>query len=213
MPWRANVVYSTPVESVIDAFRKRGLGDALYVVRDLEGLRFQWARDEFFRKQTSEIRHGLPTRGLLAVMPPFGGSNYDPVHIDQRAAKVQRDEQYGDAPALRWEQAGFYGRARIAETGTELEWPTGLHHALVEIAAETGEPLLHYFCETSGGPPDFEAAFVASPGRPISVLAKGDDGEPHALVDALMFLGLELPSGFFAPHERSFDWSRYLLLP
>ena len=211
MPWRANVIYSAPVDSVIAAFKQRGLGDALYVVRDLDGIRFQWAREEF-EKKTSTIRHGLPPRGLLAVMPPAGGSNYDHPGLDQRAAHAQRDDDYGDAPATKWEKAGFAGRGRIAETRTELEWPTGLHDTLVAIAAETGEPLFHYFCETSGGPPDFEAAFVASPGWPISVLAKRDDDDPRdPLVDALVFLGLELPSGFFAPHERSFDWSRYVV--
>lgn len=179
-------------------------------MRDLEGLRFEWTRREFFEKPTIAIRHGLPERGLLAVMPPIGGSNYDTSPIDQRAADAQRDDGYGDAPAAKWEKAGFPGRARIAETNTELEWPTGLHEALVEIAAETGEPLFHYFCETSGGAPDFEAAFVASPGWPIAVLTKRDDEDPRdPLVDALVFLGLGLPSGFFAPHERSFDWARY----
>src|ERR1043165_3708806 len=140
MPWQANVVYSTPTDRVIAAFQRLGLGDALYVVRDLEGIRFQWAREQFFEKTTSEIRHGLPAGGLRAVMPPTPQTNYDDnTPLDQRAARAQRDEQYGDDPANKWERLGFPGRARIPELRTELEWPTGLHDALLEIANQTGD--------------------------------------------------------------------------
>lgn len=199
MPWRANVVYAAPTDSVIDAFRRLGLGDALFVVRDLEGIRFSWSREQFFGDSPGEIRHDLPERGLLAVMPPIIRTSYDKEFVASRASRAQFDDGYGDDPATKWENAGLRGRDRV----NGLEWPTGLHRTMTEIARATGETVVHYFCETSGGPPDVEVAFIASP--EIAVV----DREP--LVVALAALGLELPTGYFALHETSFDWSRYVL--
>ncbi len=210
MPWRANVVYSAPTDDVIAAFRRLGLGDALYVVRDLFGIRFEWVRERFFGTTRGDICHGLPARGLLAVMPPFGRSNYDDrTDWTARANVAQYEDAYGDHPATKWETAGFAGRRSIPELGGH-EWPTGLHEALSKIARTTGETSIHYFCETSGGPPDIEAAMVVAPEGP-SLFARNEDPDHDPLVQALTHLGLVLPTGFFALHEGSFDWSRYVL--
>src|SRR6188768_211081 len=148
MAWNANVIYSTPVASVIEAFRRRGLGDALYVVRDLDGICSEWTRKEFFEKKTSEIRHGLPPDGLLAVMPPLRQTSYSKNWVMTRAAQAQQDDGYGDHPADKWERLGFPGRGRIPEASPYVDWPTGLHQVLAEIANETGERLFHYYCLT-----------------------------------------------------------------
>ncbi len=210
MPWRANVVYSAPTTTVIAAFRRLGLGDALYVVRDLFGIRFEWVRERFFGANRGDICHGLPARGLLAVMPPITRSNYGSA-LEQRANVAQFEDDYGDDPATKWEKAGFAGRARIQELGGH-QWPTGLHLALTEVARATGETLVHYFCETSGGPPDIEAAVIVAPDVPLTLIGH-EDGKRDPLVEALTYLGLVLPTGFFALHESSFDWSRYALDP
>lgn len=211
MPWRANVVYSAPADGVIGAFRRHGLGDALYVVRDLSGIRFEWVRQRFFGATRGDICHGLPARGLLSVMPPISRSSYDVAFQPQRAHTAQVDDDYGDHPATKWERAGLPGREPIAALGGH-EWPTGLHRVMSEIASATGETLVHYFCESSGGPPDYEAAVVVVPDAPVVLIEHGG-GRRDPLIEALAYLDLVLPTGFFAPHEASFDWSRYALAP
>lgn len=134
-------------------------------------------------------------------MPPITRSNYDVEFPPQRAHSAAQVEDWGEGYAAKW------GMEVGEIDGLERAWPVGLHRELSAIADATDCALFHYACETSGGPPDLEVAFVAQPNTPIATYT-GDDLLQRALLDVL---GLELPTEFFALHESSFDWSRYRL--
>src|SRR3954469_16821868 len=81
MSWVANQIYAKPSPAVAEALgREPFLANQIFLIDDLEGIRFQWLRDRFFSEDLSEddrrIRHGLPPGGLLAVSPHLYSNGY-----------------------------------------------------------------------------------------------------------------------------------------
>jgi len=144
-----------------------------------------------------------------------------PVYADNRESYIDVD------PAEKWVWAGFPSTQTCCASGPdnqEVLWPAALFEALGSLAEDLGVPLVYYYCATWGGDVEAEVAWVFERGRERVLFHDKTDGQcvcregessqtvqRGVLQEALGALGLDLPTGFFALHQGSFDWSRYWL--
>ena len=157
-----------------------------------------------------EHRHGLPEGGLLVIRPVC-------------CAKDRCAQWHGDtvldtallplmpemAPLLQADIA-----TPLADQLSEASLPTqSLRSTLAALALQLQEPVVYYACGMWGGDVDFEYCLTYEPQESLFArdVSERGHGTERALDVALMKLGLKLPSAFFAPHTRSFDWPAHHL--
>ncbi|MCB9704640.1 MAG: ankyrin repeat domain-containing protein [Myxococcales bacterium] len=186
------------------------LGPHLYHLRALTG-----------RPLSQRAPQALPAAGLLAL-PGFGAPD------DERTrARLPWDALIGDPKT----HLGFPPRELLAERGVPAHaWPPRpCLAALKGLSHELRSPIIFYACDMWGGDLDLEAAWIPgwAPGEVDRVLfldpkervayaAVGGSLTPlrrDVLIAALEYLRLQLPSPFFLPHTRAFEWERYRLRP
>ena len=78
-----------------------------------------------------------------------------------------------------------------------------------KTARQLNEPVVYYSCSMWGGDIDHEYCLLYEPQESLLLTNASERGHgaERALVQGLQKLGLALPTPFFAPHTRSFDWA------
>lgn len=88
--------------------------------------------------------------------------------------------------------------------------PTSFRQALAELAATIKQPVLYYACAMWGGDIDHEYCLTYEPNEVFTATEPGLPPERPGVKDSLRIglskLGLQLPTGYFALHTRSFPW-------
>lgn len=205
MTWHASVIYGQATKRLQACLAADPiLGPELHHIRELH-----------HRFPRRSLQHDLPPGGLLAVPDVLAPD-------DRNRALVPWDALFGAAgPPLR-----FSAPALLKERGLDPRvWPPppALRY-LKDLAQRAGAPLSLFRAETWGGDVEFEAAWIPgwAPGEPDRVIFHvGEPGRVASAVGSrvtveegdplrrtLEFHRLRLPSPYFAPHTREFDWER-----
>jgi len=184
-----------------------------------------------------DVVHGLPDTGLVVVRPVCAATADGDTPDSFLGEPVEYD--WYEEPVLDWLR--FSGetdsellalRARVAEARLDPENvpPAAFLSHLRQLARKTEAPFLFYSCSMWGGDVETEYAFVLDRVRPLALVTLPPEtplGRPllmileastpariepgDTLMLALRHLSLDLPTSFFAPHTRSFPWSKYRL--
>ena len=203
--WQASHIYAEPsVELMAELSRSAVFGPGLYLVRDLAA--FPWYR--------AAHRRALPAPGLAVV---------------REVAFEDRDDPAG-GPVIPGDAVAAPGGPEIIEPTEvinsgllqgEVALPPGeFLRYLKALHCQTGSAVAYYYHLTWSGQTELEYAWVFS--RQEEALLSDRDssayrftaegGEPFSgsiLRRTLGTFGLELPSPFFALHDRGFDWERW----
>jgi hypothetical protein len=234
MSWLANQIYTLPNPGVAAALsREPLLAGRMFLVRDLEGIRFEPTRRCFLSPDATEderiIRHGLPAGGLLAISPHLYRSGYDesdPPSPEFAARFYDGDDRpwLGDSPAEKWATIGFDAEIELLfPTGREPAYfPIRLLKLLKSVSRATATPIVYYWSTMWGGRIEDEVGWVFD--QTDHVYEYVDDqttvdytfGGRQTITNRtplqllMSRLGLHLPTHFFALHT-AFDWERYWL--
>lgn len=222
MSWTADQIYTLPNPLIIDYFKGiPAFQKSLFLVNDLDGIRFDWEKDFIFSNEPSEknhMRHGLPERGLLTVAPNFYRDEYDIREADNDDCGYN----YGTS-AYQWKAIdnNFEAIPDIPLTLGLDDNQIKLLGCLQWLHKQTKEPIMYYKCEMWGGEVDEELSIAFNngiqfywydPEKRITFQLNREQAtasEKTPLQCGLEKLGLFLPTFFFALHDRSFDWQRY----
>ena len=173
-----------------------------YVVRSLDS--HEW--------HTREVQHTLPAEGLIFIRPVGSVSSGD---LDW----------YG-APMLDWTAiSGELGAAAQLDRQVTEQLSSYLHDdllpppafrtAMASLAMTLQQVVIYYRCFMWGGDVESEYCLVYKPTESLfitkSSLPPDNPGVEDALRAGLSQLGLELPTGYFAPHVSSFPWQAHKL--
>lgn len=210
MTWSGNYVYAPWSASLREALIRHW---RVFHIADLED--HPWV---------DGTRHGLPPGGLLAAEPiaaPKGrhrkvwyGDDECPWRTDATDIKEQRPLLI--QPGLDW----------VPECEEYLLPAEDFLIYLRGLSEVHGVPLMVYDCAMWGGEVETEFAVVYSgrdewvyaftgyeQQRPQLVIWYNDHplqrGPGDVIRRALTHLGIDCPTNYFAPHTRSFNWSRY----
>ena len=81
MSWKADRIYTKPNPELIRYLKSiEGFADELFLVDNLEGIRFDWTRSFMLsdkQNENSYRKHILPQDGLLVVKPEVYKTGYD----------------------------------------------------------------------------------------------------------------------------------------
>lgn len=218
MTWYADQVMATASSGVIRAVRADPVlrPFAYHLTNPLD---HEW--------HSAEVVHRLPENGLV-VLRPVCDATPDEYPADWYGEPVLDWHSFVD----RTDAVPMIDRARVAEScsvASEAVPPIGFLSYLKRLALETQSTFVFYSCSMWGGDVECEYAWLFGdteralvslrpeiPGapRPLAILeplkptrvVTGD-----VLVSTLGHLSLDLPTPFFAPHTRSFAWSKYKL--
>lgn len=210
MTWYAHAIYGPWSEGLAKDLSGTFTG-FMYHVKSLE-KRDWWKPD---------IKHGLPPGGLLAIQPvgPSEGHAF---------------ESWYQEPFFNWTQVP-QTTTRTDGLSSNLLDPTGEEQSrhvpakfldyLAHQSRRRNVPIFYYHCSTWGGDVEEEFAWVFDSGKEIVYehvpgkaqprVAKHIHGQPMITADgdvlrsALSHIGLQLPTSYFAPHTRSFDWASH----
>lgn len=158
-----------------------------------------------------EHRHGLPTEGLLIIRPACNAESrgsrnwYDEPVLDTSQLTAPQDAQ-----SLLNPQVPECLRADVETSALPTQaW----RNYLATLALQLNEPVVYYSCSMWGGDIEHEYSLIYAPEESIVITSttEREDLERRALYQGLHKVGLELPSGFFAPHTSSFDWKAHAL--
>jgi hypothetical protein len=179
------------------------LGPFSYLIRSLSG--HDWHRPE--------IQHGLPPEGLLIIRPVYGASSHE--------------AGWYEIPVLDWAELALHDAhadllidQRVTQdlsqyVDNDSVPPLALRKALTSLALTVDETVIYYGCGMWGGDIDYEYCLVYQPEEQLFVtkpdLPPDRSGGEDSLRLGLTRLGLSLPTGYFAPHARSFPWKAYQL--
>ncbi|MEM9478729.1 MAG: hypothetical protein AAGA58_03605 [Verrucomicrobiota bacterium] len=230
MSWVANQIYAQPQAMVMESLaREPFLANQMFHINDLEGIRFQWVRDRFFTDDPpTEIRHGVPEGGLLAVSPHLYSNGYsvkDPPPKEFCELFFEGRPSHGHPPSEKWSSISPADSPDVLlpPDFDESYYPLSLQRFLKSVALKTGTPVTYYWSSMWGGDVEEEIGWAFDSSDHVyqfvdneSALVHSADGQRTekdrgVLQMLLAHLGLDLPTGFFALHEGSFDWKRYWL--
>ncbi|WP_057971671.1 hypothetical protein [Lysobacter antibioticus] len=202
MTWYADeIVLRASDEALESVAASPWLAPFAYHIRSLAG--HVWHR--------KELRHGLPDGGLLVIRPVCGKSSHwsDWHHTEvldwtglpcESAAEELLDTEVTQCLSEYLDE--------------ESVPPLQLRRAVATLAAGLRQPVFYYGCAMWGGDIEHEYSLVYGPEESIVLT----NTIPHIVeppVDALRAglhsIGLELPTGYFAPHTRSFPWQAHKL--
>lgn len=170
-----------------------------YWVKNIED--FAWYRPEH--------KHELTTHGLLVIRP----------------VRSQEEDSWYNEPLLDWNELvdgeshhsclDDTSRTQLAEylDGEEMPSPA-FRNFLAGLANQTESTVLYYACSMWGGDIDSEYCLSYSPSEKLMATSSDLEDRPgsdNSLRDGLLAIGIQAPSGFFAPHTRSFPWSDHKL--
>lgn len=173
-----------------------------YVVRSLDG--HEW--------HSPEIRHTLPTEGLLFIRPvgdfsPSSSNWYRTRTLDWTTLPAASESaSYLDQQVT---------RQLSSDLGNDLMPPPSFRSAVASLASMAQQVVIYYSCFMWGGDIEYEYCLVYEPTESLFItksdLLPEGSGHEDSLRAGLGRLGLMLPTGYFAPHARSFEWEAYKL--
>ena len=204
MTWYAHNLYLPATERALQVVRaSQNLQRFLFLVSSLED--FVWHKPD--------VEHGLGPAGL-AVVRPLGPT-------------ANNGGAWYAEPVLPWDSLHPVTSSRdlVAHVEEEEAPPVSLLHFIRELSAEVGAPVLYYVSVMWGGDIEFEASWVFTPAQHTYITELPAGKEPavrcvdehgttlvesgDALRKGLAHLKIQLPTGFFALHTRSFPWEHY----
>ena len=201
MTWYADEILLRATPAALAAIKADAqLADFAYHLKSLDD--FSWYLPEY--------RHGLPAEGLLVVRPvcnaqSHGGRWYDEPVLDTALFRAPEDAQALLNPQI---------PELLSVDLHESALPTKpLRSQLAVLARQLNEPVVYYSCSMWGGDIDHEFCLLYEPHESLLMtdVSERGHGAKRALVQGLQKLGLALPTPFFAPHTRSFDWAAHKL--
>jgi hypothetical protein len=222
MGWKADQIYTKPHPELIKYLSGlEGFSEELFLVNDLEGIRFEAIRKFMLSDEENEYsfqKHSLPKGGLLVIKPKLYISGYDKGY--------ETDEfwmKYKKYPSDKWDFINALSSDKM-EVDLELtENQSKLLAFLKSLNVKFGTPILYYYSVMWGGDIEEEYAIVFDKGVRIykydrennrNIELKGKEKtelKSTVLQTSFKYLGLKLPTSFFALHAGSFDWKKYHL--
>lgn len=202
MTWYADEILLRATPAALAAIKTdMQMADFAYQLQSMDD--FDW--------YLPEHRHGLPPEGLLVIRPAcdaqsHGGRWYDEPVLDAALLSAPEDTQ-----ALLSPQIPELLSADLHESALP---PHPLRNHLAALARQLNEPVVYYSCSMWGGDIDHEYCLLYEPQESLLLTNASERGHgaERALVQGLQKLGLALPTPFFAPHTRSFDWAAHKLV-
>lgn len=201
MTWYADEILLRATPAALAAIKADAqLADFAYHLRSLDD--FDW--------YLPEHRHGLPAEGLLIVRPVCNSQSHGGRWYGEPVLDTALFSALEDAQMLLNPQIPELLSADLHESALP---PGPLRTRLAALARQLNEPLAYYSCSMWGGDIDHEFCLLYEPQESLLMtdVAERDHGAERALVQGLQKLGLVLPTAFFAPHTRSFDWAAHNL--
>lgn len=209
--WFANEIMARAVPSLVDEVAGLpGYIEAVHVVRNLDSHHFH---DE-------TVRHGLPPEGLLIVRPVGEPSELEDWYDERVIPWLAPSEWNLHELAVTPEAI-----ARLVPAAADLP-PADFLRALKGLAVRHHTTVTYASFSTWGGANELEYAWVLDEDESVLLNTTTDmvhlvlrAGHPPRKVDQdllqalCMRLGLVLPTPYFAPHARSFDWHEHLVAP
>lgn len=218
MSWRADQVYFNYNQSLIEHFQNIEYSrDKIFHVNDLEGIRSEWTRDFMLndKAENSHLKHGLPKEGIVTLMPDLRRNLFN--NSDKQFLEIFKYSRNEKWKFLESEQ----------RVPLDVKIPFELIDAQIMLLDHLNflhqkyqAPILYYFSETWGGSTEVEFAFVFDHKTHIYfhdvdleknfvIVEDVTETSRSVLENSFQYLGLNLPSPFFALHETSFDWKQY----
>ncbi|WP_168567269.1 hypothetical protein [Crateriforma spongiae] len=233
MTWAANQIYARPFPAVAEALScEPFLANQMFLIDNLEGIRFQWVRDRFLSDDLPEsertIRHDLPEGGLLAISPHLVASGYsrkDPPPIEFAELFFENRPSSTSTPIAKWDQVETHVDVDILlpDDLDVSQYPIQLLRFLKSVSVKTASPIVYYYSFMWGGSVEIEIGWafdetdhvyqLVDEGKVIDY-TYGDkriETDRSALQMLMAHVDVQLPTSFFALHEGSFDWKRYWL--
>ncbi|RGE39736.1 hypothetical protein DZC30_21495 [Comamonas testosteroni] len=157
-----------------------------------------------------EHRHGLPAEGLLVVRPVCNAQSHGGRWYGEPVLDAAQLSAATDAQALLNPQIPEQLAADVYDSALPC---AALRASLATLAQRLNEPVVYYSCSMWGGDIDHEFCLLYEPQESLLMtdVAERGHGAERALGQGLQKLGLALPTAFFAPHTRSFDWAAHKL--
>ncbi|MBD2800518.1 hypothetical protein ID854_08615 [Xenorhabdus sp. M] len=158
---------------------------------------------------SSNHKHNVPKEGLIIIRPVCNGS-------DKYANKYR--DAFLDFDYLITNEKNIDSLSNI--TGKIVpEAPLitqEFREFLVSFSRKIETPVLYYSMSSWGGTLDYELSFLYQPeerlfSSPTHFEPVDPDKHENALIEGLAGIGITT-LGYFAPHERSFEWDRYRLV-
>lgn len=216
MSWYADQIYTLPDPKLIqelqteEYFRRK-----LFLVNNMEGIRSTWTR-EFMLDNLGiddgrqEMKHTLPPDGLLVIEPHLYQTGYD---NDYDGNFWELYQESDDKWNFRKEESASPSLSSKVSVDQDLnDNQIHLFAYLESLSEKYNIPFVYYYCDMWGGAIDVEFAVVFDKGE-VHVYEYSEQIDNSILPQAMLHLGLHLPSFFFALHEGSFDWKRYFIHP
>ena len=220
MPWKADLIYTKPNPEIIKYLSGiEGFSDELFLVKDLEGIMFDWTRSFMLsdkQNENSYMKHTLPKEGLLVIKPKVSGTGYDE---DYETNEFW--DKYKDYPTDKWDFIDSVSTVKLDLNLDLTENQLKLLTFLKSLNRKFDTPILYYYCVMWGGYVEEEYAIVFDKEtkiyqydnenkKDIELIGKEKRELKSTLLQtSFKYLDLELPTWFFALHEGSFDWKRY----
>ena len=160
-----------------------------------------------------EHQHGLPEGGLLVIRPVCAAQAQGAQWHDDPILDTCTLPPLPDSPDVADLLLADIATP-LADQLNEASIPDmALRTTLAALARQLNEPVVYYACGMWGGDLDFEYCLCYEPQESLFArdVSERGHGTERALDIALIKLGLTLPSAFFAPHTRSFDWAAHRL--
>lgn len=224
MSWEANRIYTKPTPELI-AYLKTidGFKNELFLVDDLEGIRFDWTRSFMLSDELNENsyrKHTLPKGGLLVLKPEVYKTGHDKDYETNEFWNT-----YKTYPADKWDFINSISPIKLDLPLDLTENQLKLLHFLKFLNKKFNTPFLYYYCVMWGGDIEEEHAIVFDKAvkiysydyehkKDVELIGNKKIELPTTVLQtSFKQLDLELPTWFFALHEGSFDWKRYHIKP
>lgn len=162
-----------------------------------------------------EHRHSLPEGGLLVIRPVAAPDS----HSASWYGEAVLDWSLPDAPPLSAALIDGLDATAFDYPGP----PLSFRRFLASLAAGLKQPVLYHACAMWGGSIEQEYCFAYTPVETLFVTRpdmpfQTADTDPvipylteNALVRGLALIGIDSPTGYFAPHTRAFPWRDHAL--
>ncbi len=162
-----------------------------------------------------EHRHTLSTNGLLAISPVTAPDShslswYDMPILDWTT--VERTQSPSSIALIE----------ELGDVSLETLPPLSFRCFLRDLATACDQPVLYYSCSMWGGSIEQEYCLAYASTESLFITSPDEMLQPEVTVDkryevesalqsGLSVIGLDIPTGFFAPHTRSFPWKNHKL--
>jgi hypothetical protein len=180
----------------------------LYLITDLSD--YPWYR--------SEHRHGLPAGGLIVVRELcFADTHNESNDWWHGEDAILWDAEPGSWPVI---LPSLLSADSKNERLEEIV-PVGFLQSIKEISVEVGSTLTYYHHAMWGGDTEYEFAWIFGTEdratkfldyEKVMQIRIGNPPESmrgSVLKSVMSQLGVSIPTGYFAPHARRFNWHRY----